>query len=164
MVPPSKALPDEEDVGKSVRITTTVDYIDSKIIENLQGTFGNSNSSVISHIIKDWIKTNSEKLTKDYGIDIAGFRREIQSKFMGAEIDEEVRARVLEELPQKLKRIKKHNIDKLADHLRIHRKTLEHIIMNEGDELEKAGIILIIDGEFIVNYSLINATEPLIKK
>ncbi|MHA1723596.1 MAG: hypothetical protein ACTSXH_01980 [Promethearchaeota archaeon] len=141
----------EEELPKSVRITTTLDFIDAKIIENLQGAFGNSQSSVINYIIKDWVKTNSDLLRLSYGIDIAGIRREIQSAIKGIEIEKELQKRIFEELLIRFKRIKRIKITELAELLRVHPQTLKDIITIKGDELEaKSGLNLAIDGDFVV--------------
>ncbi|MGV9199854.1 MAG: hypothetical protein ACOC44_13010 [Promethearchaeia archaeon] len=140
----------EEDLPKSVRITTTLDYIDAKIVENLQGAFGNSQSSVIAYIVKEWIKSNSNMLRGTYGIDIAGIRREIQSAMKGEPIEKEVEERVFEDLMTRFKRIKRYNIEKLAELISVHPQTLIDIITLRGDELEEQGLNLLIDGEFVV--------------
>jgi hypothetical protein len=150
-MPPEKIeeSDEEEELPKSVRITTNVEYIDSKIIGNLKGVFGNSRSAVISYIVKDWIKANTNLLIS-YGIDIAGIRREIRSSIKGIEIEEDIQKRLFTELNKRFKRIKKYEIDKLAQLLSVHTQTLIDFITIKGDELEKAGLSLFIDGEYIV--------------
>lgn len=150
MTPASNSPETDEIPPKSVRITTTLDYIDAKIIENLQGALGNSQSSVINYIIKDWIKTNSEKIRLTYGIDIAGIRREIQSVIKGIEIEEEIQKNVMSELQKRFKRIKKMKISSLAEMMSVHEQTLINIITLKGDELEEQGLDLEIDGDYIV--------------
>jgi hypothetical protein len=150
MSPASNSSDADEIPPKSVRITTTLDYIDAKIIENLQGALGNSQSSVINYIIKDWIKTNSEKIRLTYGIDIAGIRREIQSVIKGIEIEEEIQKNVMTELQKRFKRIKKMKISSLAEMMSVHEQTLINIITLKGDELEEQGLDLEIDGDYIV--------------
>lgn len=150
MAPASNSTNNDEEPPKSVRITTTLDYIDAKIIENLQGALGNSQSSVINYIIKDWIKTNSDKIRLTYGIDIAGIRREIQSVIKGIEIEEEIQMNVMNELQKRFKRIKKMKISSLAEMMSVHEQTLVNIITLKGDDLEQKGLDLEIDGEFIV--------------
>jgi hypothetical protein len=150
MSPASNSSDTDEMPPKSVRITTTLDYIDAKIIENLQGALGNSQSSVINYIIKDWIKTNSEKIRLTYGIDIAGIRREIQSVIKGIEIEEEIQKNVMTELQKRFKRIKKMKISSLAEMMSVHEQTLINIITLKGDELEEKGLNLEIDGDYIV--------------
>ncbi|TXT61782.1 MAG: hypothetical protein BAJALOKI2v1_10052 [Promethearchaeota archaeon] len=150
MAPASNSTNNDEEPPKSVRITTTLDYIDAKIIENLQGALGNSQSSVINYIIKDWIKTNSDKIRLTYGIDIAGIRREIQAVIKGIEIEEEIQMNVMNELQKRFKRIKKMKISSLAEMMSVHEQTLVNIITLKGDDLEQKGLDLEIDGEFIV--------------
>ncbi len=147
----SNAQGNEEELPKSVRITTTLDFIDAKIIENLQGAFGNSQSSVINYIIKDWVKTNSDMLRLSYGIDIAGIRREVQSVIKGIEIEAELQKRIFNELILRFKRIKKIKITELAELLSVHPHTLKDIITLKGDELEEeSGLSLAIDGDYVV--------------
>ena len=139
----------DEELPESIRISTTVDYIDSKIIDNLRGTFGNSRSSVISYIIKDWVKSNTDTLIK-YGIDIAGMRKEIKSAKKGIVIEEEIQKHIFEGLEVRFKRMKKYNLEKLAELLSVHVQTLIDFITLKGDELEKSGLNLQIDGDYIV--------------
>ncbi|MFO8017621.1 MAG: hypothetical protein R6U96_03240 [Promethearchaeia archaeon] len=150
MAPNAETASAEEDLPKSVRITTTLDYIDAKIVENLQGAFGNSQSSVISYIVKEWIKSNSEMLRQTYGIDIAGIRREIQSAMKGVPIEKEVEERVFKALLNRFKRIKRYNTEKLAELISVHPQTLIDLITLRGDALEEKGLNLIIDGDFVV--------------
>jgi len=139
----------EEELRKSVRMTTTLEYIDARIIENLLGTFGNSQSGVINYIIKDWVKTNSNMLRMSYGIDIAGIRRESRSIIKGIELEEEILSKVIEELLIRFKRIKSYNIEKISVLLSIHPETLINIITLKGDELEEKGLNLQVNGEDI---------------
>ena len=150
MAPENNADSMEEALPKSSRITTTLDYIDAKIIENLQGAFGNSQSAVINYIVKDWIKSNSDMLRLSYGIDIAGIRREVQSAIKGIEIDVQIQQKVFKELQIRFKRIKKMDIKTLSELLSVHPQTLTDIITIKGDELEKEGLNLTIDGEYVV--------------
>lgn len=150
MAPENNVDSIEEELPKSSRITTTLDYIDAKIIEYLQGAFGNSQSAVINYIVKDWIKSNSDMLRLSYGIDIAGIRREVQSAIKGIEIGVEIQQKVFKELQIRFKRIKKMDIKTLSELLSVHPQTLMDIITIKGDELEKEGLNLTIDGEYVV--------------
>jgi len=149
MTPEAGTQADEEEIPKTVRMTTTLDYIDSKIIENLIGTFGSSQSGVISYIIKDWVKTNSDMLRLSYGVDIVGIRHELQST-KEIVIEDQIQKRLFKDLPLRFKRMKKYNYEKLALLLNVHPQTLIDFITLEGDRLEKMGLNLIIDGDFII--------------
>lgn len=148
---PSEAIDqiNNVEIPKTVRITTTLDYIDSKIIENLISTFGSSQSGVISYIIKDWVKTNSEMLRLSYGIDIVGIRHELNPS-KEIMVDEQIQKRLFNDLPLRFKRMKKFNIEKLASLLNVHSQTLLDFITLKGDELEQLGLNLQVDGDFIV--------------
>ena len=148
MTPETEVQADEEELSKTVRRTTTLDYIDSRIIKSLIGTFGSSLSRVISYIVKDWVKTNSDMLRLSYGIDIAGIRHELQSS-KEIVIDEEIQKRLNDDLLLRFKRIKKYNVEKLATLLKVHPQTLIDFITIKGDELEKIGLNLQIDGDYI---------------
>jgi len=151
MEPEDTEEKEKKEIGlpESIRISTTVDYIDAKIIDNLRGTFGNSRSSVISYIIKDWVKSNTDTLIK-YGIDIAGMRKEIKSSKKEIKIEEEIQKHIFEGLELRFKRIKRYNIEKLAELLSVHVQTLIDFITLKGDDLEKVGLNLQIDGDYIV--------------
>ncbi len=149
MPPEAETQADDEETKKTVRITTTLDYIDSKIINNLIGTFGRSQSGVISYIIKDWVKVNSDLLRLSYGIDIAGIRHELKPT-KEISIDEQIQSRLFNDLPLRFKRMKKYNFEKLATLLNVHSETLIDFITINGDELEQIGLNLQIDGDFVV--------------
>jgi len=149
MTPEAETQADEEEPSKTVRRTTTLDYIDSKIIENLVGTFGSSRSAVISYIIKDWVKTNSDMLRLSYGLDIVGIRHELKSVKEIA-IAEQIQERLFKDLPVRFKRIKRFNTEKLGTLLNVHPQTLIDFITIKGDELEKLGLNLQVDGDFII--------------
>ena len=140
---------EEGEVSKTIRRTTTLDYIDDKIIERLIGIFGRSRSAVISYIIKDWVKTNSDMLRLSYGIDIAGIRHELESSGEIV-IDDQIQERLYDDILLRFKRMKKYNIERLASLLNVHPQTLIDYITIKGDELEKNGLNLQIDGEFVV--------------
>jgi len=147
MVPEENIEPEVEEPTK--RITTTLTLVYSKIIENLVGTFGKSQSAVISQIIFDWVKSNSDMLTNSYGIDIAAIRREYQPT-EEISVDEQIQNRLFKDLPLRFKRIKKFNTEKFAKLLSVHPQTLIDFITIKGDELESSGLNLEIDGDFIV--------------
>ena len=149
MTPETEVQADEEELSKTVRRTTTLDYVDSKIIENLIGTFGSSLSGVISYIIKDWVKTNSEMLRLSYGVDIAGIRHELKST-KEITVEDQIQNRLFEDLPMRFKRMKKYNSEKLATLLNVHPQTLIDFITLKGDDLEKIGLNLQIDGDFVI--------------
>lgn len=149
MTPEAETQADEEEPSKTIRRTTTLDYIDSKIIENLIGTFGRSRSGVISYIIKDWVKTNSDMLRLSYGLDIVSIRHELQSA-KEIVIAEQIQERLFKDLPVRFKRMKRFNTEKLGTLLNVHPQTLIDFITIKGDELEKLGLNLQVDGDFII--------------
>lgn len=148
MAPKDKIETDDEELP-TTRITTTISYIHSKIIQNLIGPFGNSKSGVISYMIKEWINSNADRLINSYGIDIAGIRRELESS-KEISVDEQIQNRLFRDLPLRFKRMKKYNVEKLAALLKVHPQTLVDFITIKGDELENLGLNLEIDGDYIV--------------
>jgi len=64
---------------KSVKMAINLKLINNIILERLQGTFGNSQSSVINYIITDWIKTNSNILISSYRINIPKIVKQLRS-------------------------------------------------------------------------------------
>ncbi|NHJ24179.1 MAG: hypothetical protein EAX89_06370 [Candidatus Lokiarchaeota archaeon] len=130
---------------KLPRITVSLDDFDELIISKLVGFEGQTKSEVIRSIIKKWIGTNSETIQRIYGIRFEDVRREIQLLQ-----DEEQLQEKIEKLPQFFKRINKIEIDRLSSQLDLNSQTLVNLILENGDQLEKKGLNLVIDGEFII--------------
>ena len=130
---------------KLPRITVSLDYFDDLLVNKLVGYEGQSKSEVLRHILKKWIGENSEKIQNTYGIKFSEIRREIQMKTI-----KEEKEKVIETLLKLFKRIKRFEIEKLAERLDIPSAVIIDIINDYGDKLESKGLNLVIDGDFVI--------------
>ena len=140
-----KELENERKKPKLPRVTVSLDEFDEKIISKLVGFEGQNKSEVIRSILKKWIGENSSKIQSVYGIMFEDVRREIQLDQDVKEIEAKI-----EKLPIFFKRIQRIEIDRLAGQLDLNSQTLINLILENGDQLEKKGLNLIIDGEHII--------------
>lgn len=136
-------MPEKEFVDGSIektivsdRITANLDLFYSKIVKNLVGTLGKSQSGVINFIIKTWINDNLEDIKNVYGIDVAGIRREIIST------KEDITK--LNDIKNVIKEVARIKIDDLVELIEVNRANLLSLIINNNDKLN-----VVIDGDFI---------------
>ncbi len=120
----------------SDRITANLDIFYSKIVKNLVGTLGKSQSGVINFIIKTWINDNLEDIKNVYGIDVAGIRREIIST------KEDITK--LNDIKNVIREVARIKIDDLVELIEVNRANLLSLIINNNDKLN-----VVIDGDFI---------------
>ncbi len=140
---PNNISEKERKKPKLPRITVSLDEFDELIVSKLVGFEGHNKSEVIRHILKKWIGANTEKIQNTYGIKFKEVRRELKIKT----IEEE---KIIEGLINLFKRIKRFETEKLADRLDIPSDILIDIINDHGDELEKEGLNLQIDGDYVL--------------
>lgn len=136
-------MPEKEFVDGSIektivsdRITANLDLFYSKIVKNLVGTLGKSQSGVINFIIKTWINDNLEDIKNVYGIDVAGIRREIIST------KEDITK--LNDIKNVIKEVARIKIDDLVELIEVNRANLLSLIINNNDKLN-----VVIDGDYI---------------
>lgn len=136
-------MPEKEFVDDSLektivsdRITANLDIFYSKIVKNLVGTLGKSQSGVINFIIKTWINDNLEDIKNVYGIDVAGIRREIIST------KEDITK--LNDIKNVIREVARIKIDDLVELIEVNRANLLSLIINNNDKLN-----VVIDGDFI---------------
>jgi len=142
---PNNISEKERKKPKLPRVTVSLDEFDELIISKLVGFEGHNKSEVIRHILKKWIGANTEKIQNTYGIKFKEVRRELKIKTI-----EEEAQKIKEELLHLFKRIKRFEIEKLADRFDIPSDILIDIINDHGDELEKEGLNLQIDGNYVL--------------
>ena len=145
----SKNSPDEDFKTPKKRITASLDLVDFVVVDRLIGIEGSSRSNVIAHIIKDWIKANSEKVKKDWGIDLVEIRRKVIAEERGLprkkelkELDEEILKRVVEFFEM----ADDSTFEELADYANIDRKSVRDLIIGHKKKLEENGLNLILTG------------------
>jgi len=156
--------PDNEKKGKvpditlpKERVTINIDKIDLEIVNNLVGVIGNSKSSVIYQMVKDWINENTEKIMNVWDIDLAGIRRQVLAEVKGVKIEkemEDLERKLLKELPAVLKSIESIELTELAKDLKVNQRTIKNLIYYHSDELEKAGLEIIYKDGRLINKSL----------
>ena len=124
------------------RITFTLGEFDERVIEKMAKKRDVSKSEIVRNLIHNWIEDNHDILKNNYEIDFKEITEELQ---------QDSSKEIMNKIPQLFKRIKnKIEIIQLAELLEINPKTLTNLILLQGDDLEKEGLNLQIDGEFII--------------
>jgi hypothetical protein len=139
MTPPSNEQKQDK------RITVNLDQIDYKIVETLEGVIGNSKSSVIYQMVKEWINQNSERIMKTWDIDLVGIRRQVISELKGLSIQEEMKdleKDIIKQLPALFETINNIEPEELASILEINAQTLKKVILMHRKELLDLGLNL----------------------
>ena len=148
---PSKK--NELDLPKE-RVTINIDKLDHEIVLNLIGVVGNSKSSVVGQIIKEWIKQNSEKLITTWEVDLPGIRRQVIAEAKGVKIDKELKRierDTIEQLPELFMAIESITVEEAAKMLKIAPFTLKKIIIYHRKTLEEKGLKLTYKDGSIIN-------------
>ncbi|MCK4280934.1 MAG: hypothetical protein KAX10_02370 [Candidatus Lokiarchaeota archaeon] len=127
---------------ETIRIYATLESFYAKIVENLVGVFGKSHSGVINDIVKDWINEHMEELKNVYGIDVVGIRHELQWALVEKKADDILK--ILNEVKEVIKGIKRMKIDDLGELVGLNRSNLLKLIIKNNDKLN-----VVIDGDYI---------------
>ena len=136
------------------RVTINIDKLDHEIVLNLIGVVGNSKSSVVGQIIKEWIKQNSEKLITTWEVDLPGIRRQVIAEAKGVKIDKELKrieVDTMEQLPELFMAIESITVEEAAKMLKIAPFTLKKIIIYHRKTLEEKGLELTYKDGSIIN-------------
>ena len=136
------------------RATVNLDKLDHEIVANLIGVIGNSKSAVISQMIKDWIKVNTDKLINTWEIDLPGIKRQIIAEAKGVSIDKELKQfeeRVVEQLPDLFEAIESITVEEAAKMLDVAPFTLKKIIIYHAKSLVSKGLNLTYKDGSIIN-------------
>lgn len=139
MTPPSS------DQKQDKRITVNLDKIDYKIVETLEGVIGNSKSSVIYQMVKEWINQNSDRIMNTWNIDLVGIRRNVISELKGLSIQEEMKdleKAIIKQLPALFETINNIKPEELASILEINAQTLKKVVLMYRKELLDLGLNL----------------------
>lgn len=103
-------------------------------------------SEIIRDVLSKWIEANTEILRNNYNVNYEDLRREIELESEERDVKE-----IINKLPQFFKRIKaKIEIIRLAELLDINPKTLTNFILLHGDDIEKKGLNLQVDGDYVI--------------
>ena len=139
MTPPSNEQKQDK------RITVNLDQIDYKIVETLEGVIGNSKSSVIYQMVKEWINQNSDRIMNTWNIDLVGIRRNVISELKGLSIQEEMKdleKDIIKQLPVLFETINNIEPEELASILEINAQTLKKVVLMYRKELLDLGLNL----------------------
>jgi len=143
----------EIDLGKE-RITVNLDKIDFEIVNNLIGVIGNSKSSVISQMVKEWILQNSEKMMNTWEIDLAGIRRKVMAEAKGVRVEEELEEyekSVIEQFPKIFNKVEELSAKEASEMLKVNQSTIKKIIIFHNNKLETLGLNLTYKDGMIIN-------------
>lgn len=149
----SRDKSNELDLPKD-RVTINIDKLDHEIVNNLIGVLGNSKSSVITQIVKDWIKSNTERLIDTWEIDLPGIKRQVIAEAKGIEIDKELKdieMNIINQLPELFTAIESIKVEEAAKLLQIAPFTLKKIIIYHKKILEEKGLGLTYKDGSIIN-------------
>ena len=139
-------LEKERKKPKLPRLTVTLDLFSKKIITKMAGFKGTTKSEIIRDILSKWIEANPDIIKENYNVNYMDLRREIEMESELRDLKD-----IVKKLPIMFKRIKKKiEIERLADLLDINSKSLTNFILFQGDELQKEGLSLQVDGDFVI--------------
>jgi hypothetical protein len=141
-MPESNFIETKEEISKTQRVTATLDLFYARVVENLVGVYGKSQSGVVNDIIKDWVNDHLNDLKNIYGIDVEGIRHEIQWSLVEKKADDILD--ILNEIKQILKGTKRMKIDDIGELVGLNRSNLLKLIIKNNDKLNVE-----IDGDFI---------------
>lgn len=136
------------------RVTINIDKLDHEIVLNLIGVIGNSKSSVVGQMVKDWIKQNSDRLLNTWEIDLPGLKRQIIAEAKGVKIDKElndIEKDTINQLPEFLMSIETITVEEAAKILKVAPFTLKKIIIYHGKTLKEKGLELTYKDGSIIN-------------
>ncbi|KKN10641.1 hypothetical protein LCGC14_1034540 [marine sediment metagenome] len=128
-----------------LKISQAKNKFSDLLVSKLVGYEGQSKSEVLRHILKKWIGENTQIIQNTYGIKFSEIKRELQMKTIMEE-----KEKALEVLLRLFKRIKRFETEKLAVRVNIPSDVVIDIINDYGDELERKGLNLEIDGDFVI--------------
>ncbi len=124
------------------RITFSIGSFEEKVVVRMAERREVSKSEIIRNLVQNWIETNSELLKKNYGINLEEMTREMRLESSAHDL--------FEEIINSFKRTKKIHIDRLAEKIDVNSKDLLRYIDKNGDVLEKKGLNLQTEGEYII--------------
>lgn len=134
------------DAKQNKRITVNLDEIDFKIVETLEGVIGNSKSSVVYQMVKEWINQNAEHIMRTWDIDLVGIRRQVIAEMKGLSLKtddmQELEKEIINQLPELFETIINIKPEELASILEINAHMLKKVILMKRKELLKLGLDL----------------------
>ncbi len=136
------------------RMTVNINNIYVELINNLIGSLGESKSSVVYYIIKDWVSKNTEKIKNDWGVDLTEIRENYIANNFGLKFDD-ILNKLEKDIIKKLSHIKKGfksiPVKDLAETMDVNPKIIRKVILNHQVELEVEGIHFFINEDKVIN-------------
>ena len=143
---------EEKDIRKN-RLTVNVNDYYNEVINKLKGPCGDSISSVIYYIIKDWIINNSDKLTKVFRINFSQIQINYSNNNRNVIFDKKLNTfqrNIISFLSTNLSGIISIKINDLAEQLNIEVSHLRELFLFHYDKLKDAGINYYLDDDKII--------------
>ncbi|MBN1214502.1 MAG: hypothetical protein JXA99_03575 [Candidatus Lokiarchaeota archaeon] len=143
---------------KFKRITISIDVVNERLVQSLEGIKGTSKSKVINNIIEEWIEQNADKIMSMWEIDLIGLRKIAQTTYKGITIDNDLQ--VLEkdlfnQMVEMFKGISSIDINDAAEFLKVHVESIKKIVFFHNPKLKNAGVELIYQDGKLINKKLI---------
>jgi len=143
---------EEKEVRKN-RLTVNVNDYYNEVITKLKGPCGDSISSVIYYIIKDWIINNSDKLTKIFRINFSQIQSNYGNETRNVILEKKqsiFQKNIISFLSKNLSGIISIKIEDLAEQLNIKVTHLRELFLFHYDKLQDAGINYNLDDDKII--------------
>lgn len=143
---------------KFKRVTISLDVVNEKLVQNLEGIKGTSKSKVINNIIEEWVEQNADKIMNMWNIDLIGLRRIAQTTYKGIDVEKDLQSlerKIIEQMPKMFKSISSIEIEEVARVLKVHIESIKKIIFFHNEKLEEAGLNLIYQDGRLINKKLI---------
>jgi len=143
---------------KFKRVTISIDVVNERLIQSLEGIKGTSKSKVINNIIEEWVEQNADKIMSMWEIDLIGLRKIAQTTYKGINIDNDLQ--ILEkdlfnQMVEMFKGISSIDINDAAEFLKVHVESIKKIVFFHNPKLKNAGVELIYQDGKLINKNLI---------
>ncbi len=143
---------------KFKRVTISIDVVNERLVQSLEGIKGTSKSKVINNIIEEWVEQNADKIMSMWEIDLIGLRKIAQTTYKGINIDNDLQ--ILEkdlfnQMVEMFKGISSIDINDAAEFLKVHVESIKKIVFFHNPKLKNAGVELIYQDGKLINKNLI---------
>lgn len=144
-------ITNDEDTRKN-RITININNFHNEILNKLKGHCGDSISSIVNYMIKDWINNNSKKIIDDFKINLPN----IQSKYYYEKEEivtdipfNDIKKKIIDTFPRIFTNTNSIQINDLAELLNTKTKTIIEIFTFHSKELQKIDIKLKLENNVV---------------
>ena len=147
-----------EETLRNKRITVNVNDYCFEVIDKLQGHCGNSSSSVVYYMIRNWIIDNSKKIVDSFKINLSKIKNKYITNLREVTTEkdlDEYKKNIIKKLPQLLRKVSSINVIKFEEHLGINAGIIEELFLYHSEDIEDiTGLDLILKDEIIINKSI----------